>query len=279
MAKVFHVPANVVNKTLEIMRRSYLIHPDASFNFTAECGLRKEVTYSDLDFKDRIGRKEFEEETIDSALQFLKNNDLVEINASYDKQAFLTFREYHKQKMLKKSWTSLSPSMERMFFMLTSVKRPTSMIELGCFWGNTLAWFAGPCIGPNLSFKPERIVGIDIDEKAIEMAKENFNTFENAEHVQLISEDARNALDKIDGEFDFVYIEAKEPDQEDLYLPSLKLVYDKIPKGGWVMAHDTTRFSLQDEFAGYFDFVRDKSYFQESISFDIDAYGLELSIK
>jgi predicted O-methyltransferase YrrM len=279
MSDVFHVPDNVVNKTLESMKNSYLIHPEAAFNYSAENGMRKEVTYGDLDFKDRIGRTEFEEETIDAALDFLKRKNLVGIDSCYNKKGFSNFREYHKRKMIKKSWTSLSPTMERMFFMLTSVKKPKSLIELGCFWGNTLAWFVGPCIGPDPLFKPRRIIGIDIDAAAMEMALENFRNFENTDTVQLIIEDARQTLNYLDGQFDFVYIEAKTPDQEDLYLQLLQLVYDKIPKGGWVMAHDATRYSAQDELRDYLRFVRDKSNFQESISFDIDAYGLELSIK
>ena len=232
-----------------------------------------------MDFKDRIGRKEFEKEIVDAALQYLKGKKFVEVNSSYNKERFREFREYHKQKMVKKSWTSLSPVMERMFFMLTSVKKPMNMIELGCFWGNTLAWFAGPCIGPNPSCKPQRIIGIDNDENAIGMAKENFRNIENTENLQLISEDAKISLNYLNGQFDFVYIEAKGSDQEDLYLPLLKLIYDKIPKNGWVIAHDFTRFSAQDDLRDYLRFVRDKSNFQESISFDIDAYGIELSIK
>ena len=43
MSKVFHVPLNVVNTTLENMKKSYLVHSDASFNFDAEYGMRKEL--------------------------------------------------------------------------------------------------------------------------------------------------------------------------------------------------------------------------------------------
>jgi hypothetical protein len=74
-------------------------------------------------------------------------------------------------------------------------------------------------------------------------------------------------------------MEAKANDQDDLYLPLLKQIYDKIPKSGWVMAHDATRFSIQDDLRDYLNFVRDKANFRESITFDIDAYRLELSIK
>lgn len=111
------------------------------------------------------------------------------------------------------------------------------------------------------------------------MAIENLINFENTDNVNLLCEDAQQTLHKIDGQFDFVYIEAKEPDQDDLYLPLLKLLYDTIPKGGWVIAHDTTRYSAKDDLKSYLSFVRDKKHFQESISFDINAYSLELSIK
>jgi predicted O-methyltransferase YrrM len=279
MAFTFHVPQAVIQGVVGMLKKSYLVHPEAVFNPAAPQGYRKEIAYRDIDFLDRIGRKEFEEATVDSAWALLRDQGLIDPQATYDKQAFDRFREYHGQHMQKRSWTSLSPAMERMFYMLTSVKKPENLIELGCFWGNTLAWFAGPCLGPEPLFKPRRIIGIDVDENAIAMARENFHSMVNVENVQIIHEDARVTLDKLPGPFDFVYIETKAPNQRDLYLPMLKSVYDKMPKGAWVMAHDATRFTMQDELKDYFTFVRDKDYFSETVTFDIDAFGLELSIK
>ncbi len=46
-----------------------------------------------------------------------------------------------------------------------------------------------------------------------------------------------------------------------------------------MLAHDTTAPPFADELRAYLAYVRDGSSFRESISFDVDPYGLELSIK
>jgi len=97
--------------------------------------------------------------------------------------------------------------------------------------------------------------------------------------VELICEDAANALEWIEGPIDFLYLEAKGERNISGYLEFLKQAYTKLPPGAWVIAHDTTAYDHQDDLEEYLAWVRDKNNFLESISFDVDRYGLELSIK
>jgi hypothetical protein len=46
-----------------------------------------------------------------------------------------------------------------------------------------------------------------------------------------------------------------------------------------VLAHDTTVPPFASQLEGYLAFVRNSANFRDSISFDIDPFGLELSIK
>jgi predicted O-methyltransferase YrrM len=268
-----------MDAVLSKMKASFLVHPEASFNSKAENGLRKEVTYRDLDFLDRIAGNEYEEIIVDSAMEYLKQKGFIDTIANYDKQSFSKFREYITHQFTQRSWTTITPVMERTFYMLTSVKRPKTMIEFGCFWGNTLAWFAGPCLGPNPQFKPQAIYGIDVDENAIRMARENFGNIIKPSCLEIIYEDARQTLKRFEGPFDFVYIEARVQGGEDVYLPLIEQVYDRLPKGAWVIAHDATWYRRKTAIEGYLSFVRDKHHFSESILFDIDSYGLELTIR
>jgi hypothetical protein len=52
-------------------------------------------------------------------------------------------------------------------------------------------------------------------------------------------------------------------------------------KGAWVLAHDTTfkGAGFPEQLREYLRFVRAPANFEVSISFEIDEYGLELSIK
>lgn len=280
MAQIFRPPKEAIELTLEKMKADGRVHSDAKFNYDAPNDLRKEVTYRDGDFSYRLGRTSLEEKIVDMALDYLKSLKLVDSNAKYDKNVFTSFREEIKSKFTGR-WTSLSPTMERLFYMLTSVKKPNKLIELGSFWGYTLAFFGGPCVGSNQLYQAEKIYGIDIDKDMTELAKENFLKIENSESVELIGEDAQVVLDKLEGPFDFVYIEAKSElaNDDGLYLKLLKQLYDRIPKGGWVMAHDNFDISFKKEMEIYLPFVHDKANFSESIAFDIDNCGIELSIK
>jgi hypothetical protein len=190
--------------------------------------------------------------------------------------------------------------MERLMYALTSARRPAHLLELGCFWGYTLAWFAGPCVGPHRAYEAERIIGIDVDADIMVKTRANFAGLPNAEHVELIAEDARTALDRTEGPFDFVYLEAKYENRQiaeaeaaaessgktdplgpvsGLYLILLKQLYDRLPDGAWVIAHDNLDWTATRQMAPYLAFVRDGAHFSESICFDIDDCGIELSIK
>jgi protein-L-isoaspartate O-methyltransferase len=299
MALTFHPSREAIALALEKMKDDGLVHADAVFNENAPEGLRSEVAYRDPYFAYRLGRTSLETKTIDAALELLKREGHVPASADYDQRAVELHRAELKERF-EGPWTSLSPTMERLMYMLTSVKRPAHMLELGSFWGYTLGWFAGPCIGPNRAYTAERIIGIDVDADMVEKARANFKKLENVSEVELIAEDARTALDRIDGPFDFVYLEAKYENRaiaeaeaaaqasgesdplgpvSGLYLILLKQLYDRLPSGAWVMAHDNLDWTARKELAPYLAFVRDKAHFSESICFDIDGCGIELSIR
>lgn len=276
MTNRFTIPEEAVEKAVSMMKSRHIIHKEAIFN--KESNLRKEVTLHDRDFQDRLGWREPAEATIQAALDFLKDNDVISRDATY---SFDNCDKFFDEvgSNFEGSWTSLTHSMKFLIYMLTSIRKPKDLLELGSFWGFTLAWFAGPCIGNIQEYEAKRIIGIDIDEKACISAKENFLKLRNTEKVEIIHADALKAIDDLEGKFDFLYLEAKADEIPDLYLKLLKKVYDKLPDGAWVIAHDTTAYRFEEENQEYLAWVRDKKNFSKSLCFDIDNYGLELSIK
>jgi protein-L-isoaspartate O-methyltransferase len=295
MSLTFRPRHEAVELALRKMKDDGLVHPEAAFNDEAPGGLRREVTRRDPYFAYRLGRTALETEIVDDALAFLKAEGLVDGRADCDRLAVESHRALLKSSF-EGTWTTLSPTMERLMYMLTSVRRPAHLLELGCFWGYTLGWFAGPCVGPDRAFEAERIIGVDVDADMIDKARANFARIPNAERVELVGEDARTALDRIDGPFDFVYLEAKYENRQiaaakasgeddplgpvsGLYLILLRKIYDRLPDGAWVMAHDNLDWTAAKEMAPYLSFVRDTSHFSHSVCFDIDDCGIELSIK
>jgi len=278
MAQRFQAPRKLVELAVEQLKKERVVHPHASFNDRAEHGLRKEVAYRDRDFLHRLARTK-EVEYIDEALQWLKRLDIVSSNAAYDKNAFENYRKEIKR-IFHGSWTSFTPVMERLVYMLTSVKRPRRLLELGCFWGNTLAWFAGPCVGSEKQFDADVIYGVDWNKAMILQARKNFAQLPNSDKVTLIADDARNVIEQLQGPFDMVYLDANDPDKvPGLYLILLKQIYDQLPRGAWVLAHDIFDYEQADDLIDYVEWVRDKNHFTESLALDVDWCGIELSIK
>jgi predicted O-methyltransferase YrrM len=277
MGLIFRVPRTVIDNAIEQLKSDGLVHPQASFNLDAENGLRREVTYRDEELLRRIGNTGADIEVVDAALDLLKSERLVPDDAGYDKERFARFREKVKSSF-KGAWTSITPSMERLMYMLTAVRRPKRLVEFGCFWGNTLAWFSGPCIGEDREYAAEAVYGVDIEEEMVELARENFARLGGVENVELIAEDARDTIDRLRGPLDFVYIEAKSGKEQGLYLTLLKKVYEKLAPKAWVIAHNASQYTSA-EIREYLEWVRDKRHFSESIWFDIDSCGLELSVR
>lgn len=276
--KTFHPPRNAIDHVMQQLKREGIVHPEAKFHHEAEQGLRREVTYRDFDLQYRLARSPHEEAIVEAAREMLVSLDLIPADARYSSAAFAALRRQVKERFESK-WTTVTPVMEHLIYMLTAVRRPKRLVELGCFWGYTLAWFAGPCIGPDREYHAEKVYGIDIDTAMIQLAEQNFARLDNTESVQLIGRDAATVLPTIEGPIDFIYLEAKDDNNGNGYLEFLKIAYDKIPPKGWVIAHDSTAWKHQDDLKPYLTWVRDPNNFSESISFDIDPFGLELSVK
>lgn len=278
MAVTFRAPSLAIERAVERLKEKGLVHPDAVFRGDAPDGLRREIAYRDTDLAYFLGRTDAEKLIADEALDFLIERGVAPSKSSYDSEACERHRSDIKREF-RGTWTTLTPAMERLIYMLTSVRRPRHLIEFGSFWGYTLAWFAGPCIGRHSVYRAERIIGIDIDAAMTERARENFSRLPNADEIELFGEDARTVLERLDGPFDFVYIEAKSDAMEGMYLELLERVYDRLPEGAWVIAHDNIDWTFRGEMERYLPYVRDGRRFRESVSFEIDDCGLELSIK
>jgi len=278
MTLTYRCSSSIIDQIVNKMKKHSIVAQDALFNEAAPDQLRKEITYRDLDFLLRLGRTA-EIETVDSIAEFLKIKDLVHSDRSYNKELFLKLRKEVKTKF-NVPWTSISPVMERLLFMLSSFKKPKYIFAAGIFCGNTLIWNAAPGLMESSDNPDTKILAVDIDKKAIELAENNFNSLDFNAGVNLVCEDALIAAEKIDHKLDYVYLDAdcKERGKK-IYLDILKILYPKIKKNGWVLAHDTTEWCFQEDFIKYKTFVRNKNNFTESVSFDIDPYGLELSIK
>ncbi|MBN2653370.1 MAG: class I SAM-dependent methyltransferase, partial [Spirochaetales bacterium] len=274
----FKASNKIINTILSKMKNERYISEKAVFNDNAFEDLRTEVTYRDADFLNFLGKTELEEEFIDELVMYLVNSGITNLSSGYNKNAFMEFRKEVKS-VFSGTWTSITPVMERILYVLTSIKRPDILVEFGSFWGNTLAWFAGPFIGKMQQYCAKEIIGVDVDTNMCKMAIENFTKIENTQNINIINGDARNIISQNEGPIDFLYLEAKTDEEPDLYKELLELVYDKLSRDAWIIAHDIFDKDQIHHFKNYLNFVKNSNYFSKSISLDVDFCGMELTIK
>ena len=218
---------------------------------------------------------------VDTILARLRSDGVVADEADYARDCFDALRREVKA-TFEVPDTTISPVMERLLYMLACVRRPRRILALGICCGNTLVWNVGPTCGSGNVFHAERCLGVDIKTDAITLARKNFAKLSNAEHVELLAEDGLDTCRRIAPGIDYLYLDADDKMHgKGLYLLMLDAIYPKLADDAWVLAHDTRcpRAGLPEQFKEYLTFVRDPANFRQSISFDVDEYGLELSIR
>lgn len=278
MSLKFTCSDEIIHQAVDKLKNSGRVSFDASFNSSAAEGLRKEVSYRDMDFLEYLGYCN-EKTIVDDALRFLKENGLASQNSGYDQTAFIHHRVDVKRKF-EADWGTITPAMERLFYMLSSVRQPKRILAIGIFWGNAMIWNIGSSCGKGKVYDAERVFGIDINPEAIEKAQRNINTLEGTEHISLFVDDGIKYALETAHTFDYVYLDVGISQiEKSLNFDILKNLYEKLEPGAWVLTHDTTHPFFRKEFEKYLEFVHNKSLFEASVCFDVDQYGLELSVK
>jgi predicted O-methyltransferase YrrM len=278
MSQTYTVRKEAINKAVENLKEAGLVSRDAFFNHDAPDNLRREIAFRDFDFLARLARVS-EREIAASAFEWLKQSGIIPKISVFDEQVFERFRKDVKEKF-NIPGTSITPAMERLLYMLSAVKKPKRVIGLGTYCGYALVWVVGASCGETRTYKTEKVYGIDIDEASTEKAQANFAKLAQSDPVEFRAQDGLEAVVEIDGPFDYVYLDVDSRELgKGIYFDLLTRLYEKIEEDGWVLAHDTCVPTFAGQLREYLVYVRNENNFRESISFDIDPFGLELSIK
>lgn len=129
----------------------------------------------------------------------------------------------------------ISQELGRLLFILTKIKRPKRILEIGTLVGYSTAWLALS------ASKKTTIISLEKNSNHVNFARENLSSFKN---VEIIEGDAKfvmqEMIDKKEAPFDLILIDADKqnyPVYLDLVLKlskkgSIILSDDLIPKGG-----------------------------------------------
>jgi predicted O-methyltransferase YrrM len=107
-------------------------------------------------------------------------------------------------------------------------------LEIGTFTGYSALWFG-------LAFKETggRLITIEIDQRPGEEARRNFRKAGLEDVIDSRIADAFEEIQKIEGRFDFIFIDAWKPD----YMRFLELLRDRVAPGGAIIAHNVTNYA------------------------------------
>ena len=140
---------------------------------------------------------------------------------------------------------NVPPRDGRMLQMLVLMNGATSALEVGTSDGVSAIWIA---LG--LSETGGRLTTLEIDSERAALARKHFEQAGVSELVTLIEGDALEKLPALEGEYDFVFLDAAKQQ----YKQYLEAVWNKLKPGAVIVAHNAIQQSHM--MADYLEFVQ-----------------------
>ena len=181
----------------------------------------------------------------------------------------------HADKMLKlieeladkKSLPIVGPEKGKILVNVIREVKPKRVLEIGALIG-----YSTILMGKELDDSDAQIITIEIDEGKAKIAEDNIKTARIKPKIEVIIGDALNVIPKLEGEFDFVFIDAAKRE----YIKYLKLIEDKLHKRSVLVADNAGSFA--ESMKEYLNYVRSsKKYSSKFVPVGND--GLEITTK
>ncbi len=113
--------------------------------------------------------------------------------------------------------------------MISKMIRPASILEIGTFTG-----YSAICLAQGLQ-PGGKLITMDCNPEMEDFASPYFEEAGLKDKIEMIIGDATEIIEKLDGPFDLVFIDA---DKEN-YLEYFKMIFPKVSPGGYILADNT----------------------------------------
>ena len=153
---------------------------------------------------------------------------------------------------------NVAPEDGELLVLLIKISKAKRILELGMSNGYSSIWLASTGV---------EVVSMENWAERIEEAKKNFSRA--GVEVKMIEGDMLENIPKLEGKFDFVFIDTKKSK----YLDCFKLLKGKLTEGAVVAAHNA--INKKEKLKEYLDFVR-KNF--DSLTIPISIEGMEVTI-
>jgi caffeoyl-CoA O-methyltransferase len=140
-------------------------------------------------------------------------------------------------------------------------------LEIGTFTGYSALW-----MGLALQKTGGKLITIEIDKGYGLVAQQNIRKAGLEDVIDSRINDAFEEIPRIEGKFDFVFIDAWKPD----YAKFLRLLKDRISQGGALIAHNVTNYAR--DMREFLDAIQNDPSFETTFH-EISAEGFSVSLK
>ena len=214
---------------------------------------------------------------VDSALNTLHEAGVLP-HTKYDHAKMLAHRQAVRD-LFEIPWTAITPRMQRLLYAINAIAQPQNMIAAGVFCGNTFISNAGAAVGPGAYYTAGQLIGVEIKNAEAQRAERNVRRIDSTGIARIVADDAVDVVAQFSEQIDLLYLDA-DGDKgrgKSIYLEILEAGYDKMPKGGVVLAHNSV--NAAERLKSYLEFVRCPAHFRASVNIIFDIEGLEVSVK
>jgi predicted O-methyltransferase YrrM len=174
--------------------------------------------------------------------------------------------------------TTISPVMRRFLYMIARCKQPVTIVAAGVYTGYALSWMVGGA-GIQAPGKKKFILGIDTDENALTVCRNNYSTIGLTDGV-FEKQRAQDYVYKANKPIDMLFIDIDDPISGKVdYENVLKNFYPFLADGAYVLAHDSNERKFKTDFQPYHRYVYNTKLFSYSAVLPLDSCGITLTIK
>lgn len=113
--------------------------------------------------------------------------------------------------------------------MISHMIRPMAILEIGTFTG-----YSAICLAQGLQ-DGGKLITLDCNPEMEDFTRPYFEAAGLSEKIEMITGDATQIIDNLQGPFDLVFIDA---DKEN-YINYFKMVFPKVVPGGYILADNT----------------------------------------
>jgi len=173
--------------------------------------------------------------------------------------------------------TTFTPIMRHLLFLLASYKAPRAIVGAGIYVGYTFAWLIRDAEDCPRTDAPQSIIGLDVDEDAIAIARQNCALLNHGKGLSLLKQDALEYLHGRVEPIDCLYVDIDAPNgRKDAYVDVLAAAAPRLTSGALVLAHDPCIAAFAQAFKSYHGLVERDRRLRGPWILPVDACGLSI---